>query len=206
MCRSRTAEWWPRSDNGQGSQAGRGDFFKLSLQGRVVVVSFGDWHWEWQEMPHIQRHYWIKFSSLSAPTKIEELTTGSDEKTQRSRAGNRTQGLANSVSSFIFVGADHEREGNLIRNDPDKSEFTTLLKFKAALSTCFLYLALSKHANETVFSIHLLSMFFFFFLLKVQTPERLCVGELFSILVVRLAHSADSSASPCFQRTMCALR
>ena len=38
----------------------------------------------------------IKFSSLSAPTKIEELTAGSDEKTQRSPAGNRTQGLANS--------------------------------------------------------------------------------------------------------------
>ena len=33
----------------------------------------------------------IKFSSLSAPTKIEELTAGSDEKTQRSPAGNRTQ-------------------------------------------------------------------------------------------------------------------
>ena len=31
----------------------------------------------------------IKFSSLSAPTKIEELTAGSDEKTQRSPAGNR---------------------------------------------------------------------------------------------------------------------
>ena len=38
----------------------------------------------------------IKFSSLSAPTKIEELTAGSDEKTQRSPAGNRTQDLANS--------------------------------------------------------------------------------------------------------------
>ena len=47
----------------------------------------------------------IKFSSLSAPTKIEELTAGSDEKTQR-----------------IFVGV--EREENLIRNDPDESEFT----------------------------------------------------------------------------------
>ena len=30
----------------------------------------------------------VKFSSLSAPTKIEELTAGSDEKTQRSPAGN----------------------------------------------------------------------------------------------------------------------
>ena len=30
----------------------------------------------------------IKFSSLSAPTKIEELAAGSDEKTQRSPAGN----------------------------------------------------------------------------------------------------------------------
>ena len=38
----------------------------------------------------------LKFSSLSAPTKIEELTAGSDEKTQRSPAGNRTQDLANS--------------------------------------------------------------------------------------------------------------
>ena len=38
----------------------------------------------------------IKFSPLSAPTKIEELTARSDEKTQRSPAGNRTQGLANS--------------------------------------------------------------------------------------------------------------
>ena len=38
----------------------------------------------------------VKFSSLSAPTKIEELTAGSDEKTQRSPAGNRTQDLANS--------------------------------------------------------------------------------------------------------------
>ena len=37
----------------------------------------------------------IKFSSLSAPTKIK-LTAGSDEKTQRSPAGNRTQDLANS--------------------------------------------------------------------------------------------------------------
>ena len=36
----------------------------------------------------------IKFSSLSAPTKIEELTAGSYEKTQRSPAGNRTQDLA----------------------------------------------------------------------------------------------------------------
>ena len=70
-------------------------------------------------------------SSLSAPTKIEELTAGSDEKTQRSPAGNRTQGLANScrtdpaVSSSIFVGAEREE---LIRNDPDKSEFTYILK------------------------------------------------------------------------------
>ena len=38
----------------------------------------------------------FKFSSLSTPTKIEELTAGSDKNTQRSPAGNRTQGLANS--------------------------------------------------------------------------------------------------------------
>ena len=35
-------------------------------------------------------------SSLSAPTKIEELRARSDEKTQCSPAGNQTQGLANS--------------------------------------------------------------------------------------------------------------
>ena len=51
----------------------------------------------------------IKSSSLSAATKIEELTAGSDEK-----------------HSSIFVGA--EREENLIRNDPDKSEFTMCLE------------------------------------------------------------------------------
>ena len=73
----------------------------------------------------------IKSSSLSAPTKIEELTAESDKKTQRSPAGNRTQGLANSslrpwvrfpaglrcvfssdpaVSSSIFVGAEREED------------------------------------------------------------------------------------------------
>ena len=35
----------------------------------------------------------IKFSSLSAPTKTEELTAGSDEKTQRSPTRDRTQGF-----------------------------------------------------------------------------------------------------------------
>ena len=33
----------------------------------------------------------LKFSSLSAPTKIEELTVGSDEKTQRSRGWKRRE-------------------------------------------------------------------------------------------------------------------
>ena len=36
----------------------------------------------------------IKFSFLSAPKKVGELEAGSDEKTQRSPAGNRTHGLA----------------------------------------------------------------------------------------------------------------
>ena len=45
----------------------------------------------------------IKFSPLSAPTKIEELTAGSDEKTQRSPAGNRTQGIANSSRTPMWV-------------------------------------------------------------------------------------------------------
>ena len=56
------------------------------------------------------------FSSLSAPTKIEELTARSDEK--------HSAAPPLAVSSFIFVGA--ERGGNSIRNDPDKSEFTML--------------------------------------------------------------------------------
>ena len=59
---------------------------------------------------------WLfKFSSLSTPTKIEELTAGSDEKT--------TAQSDPAVSSSIFVGV--EREENLITNDPDKIEFTT---------------------------------------------------------------------------------
>ena len=36
----------------------------------------------------------IKFSSLSAPTKIEELTAGSDEKTQRSLGFDSRRGCA----------------------------------------------------------------------------------------------------------------
>ena len=34
-------------------------------------------------------------------------------------------------------------------------------------------------------------LFYFFFLFKFQTPVTLCSGELWSILVVRLAHSVD---------------
>ena len=48
----------------------------------------------------------IKFSSLSAPTKIEELTARSDEKTQRSPVGNRTQGLSANSSRTFFVWSD----------------------------------------------------------------------------------------------------
>ena len=64
--------------------------------------------WKHKNVPAWTKNI-IKFSTLSAPTKIEELTAGSDEKTQRSPAANRTQA---------------ERVENLIRNDPDKSEFT----------------------------------------------------------------------------------
>ena len=74
----------------------------------------------------------IKFSSLSAPAKIEELTTGSDEKTQRSPA-------VPAVSSSIFVGA--KREENLIRNVPDKSEFT---------KSQYRFLSLSWNTQHTV--------------------------------------------------------
>ena len=62
----------------------------------------------------------IKFSSLSAPTKVEELTAGSDEK-------NTAQPRRESNPGSIFVGA--EREENLIRSDPDKSEFTNYFSF-----------------------------------------------------------------------------
>ena len=61
----------------------------------------------------------IIFSSLLAPTKIEELTAGSDDKTQLSPAVFSSDPA---VRSSIFVGA--EKEENLIRNDPDESEFT----------------------------------------------------------------------------------
>ena len=78
-------------------------------------------------------------SSLSAPTKIEELTAGSDEKkfvAQWLERATRFRKILGSipggaalcffssdpaVSSSIFVGAEREE---LIRNDPDKSEFT----------------------------------------------------------------------------------
>ena len=48
MGKPRAAEWRPRFDRGQykGGQAGRSNFFKLSLQlgaMQVVVFSFGDW-------------------------------------------------------------------------------------------------------------------------------------------------------------------
>ena len=59
-------------------------YFKQEEQTKLIVNSL------------LSGSFLIKFSSLSAPKKIEELTAGSDEKTQRSPAGNRTQGLANS--------------------------------------------------------------------------------------------------------------
>ena len=34
-------------------------------------------------------------------------------------------------------------------------------------------------------------IFYFYFFTQVQTPITLCSGELWSVLVVRLAHSAD---------------
>ena len=62
----------------------------------------------------------IKFSSLSAPTEIEELTVGSDEKNntgqprQESNPGSWLEFSSDpTVSSSIFVGA--VREDNLIQ-------------------------------------------------------------------------------------------
>ena len=55
----------------------------------------------------------IKFSSLSARTKKEELTAGSDEKTQRSPAGNQTQGLANSRSHALTT-EQRSHNGNCV--------------------------------------------------------------------------------------------
>ena len=103
----------------------------------------------------------IKFSSLSARTKTEELTAGSDEKAQRSPAGDRTRGLANFSRtlwplsfdrgfdprwgcavffrlirlSSIFVGA--EREENLILN--------------LTYSICFLYVSSFKKTKKKNF-------------------------------------------------------
>ena len=42
----------------------------------------------------LSKSFLIKFSSLPAPAEIERLTAGSDEKTQRNPARDRTQGLA----------------------------------------------------------------------------------------------------------------
>ena len=54
----------------------------------------------------------IKVSSLSAPTKIEELTAGSDEKTQRSPAGIRAQGLAISSGTHWPLQLSYELRVN----------------------------------------------------------------------------------------------
>ena len=67
----------------------------------------------------------IKFSSFP-PTKIEELTAGSDEKTQRSPTA---------VSCSIFVGEEGE---NLLRNDPDKSELSDYIPRRASFLTILL--------------------------------------------------------------------
>ena len=64
----------------------------------------------------------IKFSSLSAPTKIEELAAGSDEKTQRSPAGSRTQGLANS-SRTLYTTELRSHNGNCVRLSPSRQFF-----------------------------------------------------------------------------------
>ena len=75
-------------------------------------------------------------SSLSAPTKIEELTAGSEEKKNTAQP-RRGAALCfffffffssdPAVSSSIFVGAEREE---LIRNDPDKSECTKVQFWK----------------------------------------------------------------------------
>ena len=89
----------------------------------------------------------LKFSSLSAPTKVEELTAGSDEKkTQRSPAVPASVFSSDpAVSSSTFVGA--EREENLSRNDPDKSEFTVLFLFFFCLS---MYVRSLVYQNDSV--------------------------------------------------------
>ena len=74
----------------------------------------------------------IKFSSLSAPTKIEELTAGSDEKTHRIRKtlGSIPGGAA--LCFFVWSGCQFFylcrcwKRREFDRNDPDKSEFPQL--------------------------------------------------------------------------------
>ena len=60
-----------------------------------------------------------------------------------------------------------------------------ILSFKAGP------LDLSFWSFFTFFTIFFFFFFFFFFFTQVQTPVTLCSGEWWSILVVRLAHSAD---------------
>ena len=77
----------------------------------------------YQFMLHLGTSTKLIISSLSAPTKIEELTAGSDEKntTQPRRDVCFFFSSDPAVSSSIFVGAEREE---MIRNDPNKSEFT----------------------------------------------------------------------------------
>ena len=121
-----------------------------------------------QDCPNQTR---FPFSS-SAPTKIEDLTAGSDEKTQRRPWVRFPAGLRcvfssdPAVSSSIFVGA--EREENLIRNDPDKSEFT----IKTVQVFFFLLLFSSSVTfNYTLYLwlLFFLSLTFFFYLLTFRS-------------------------------------
>ena len=83
----------------------------------------------------LQRNVVIN-STLSAPTKIEGLTVGSDEKKKHSAAPPGIPGGAAlcfffssdlTVSSSIFVGA--ERVENLIRNFPTRERVCNLVTF-----------------------------------------------------------------------------
>ena len=66
--------------------------------------------------------------------------------------------------------------------------FANSRNFRKLIASCLNFQDQSVRCNAPIF---LFFIFYFFFLTQVQTPVTLCSGEWWSILVVRLAHSAD---------------
>ena len=92
-----------------------------------------------KHVQYLNIQHTIKFSSLSAPTKIEELTAGSDEKTHVAQWLERATRIRKTLGSipggaalcfFVWSGCQFFylcrcwKRREFDRNDPDKSEFT----------------------------------------------------------------------------------